>query len=123
MLWLTWTLIACTDGEPACELRSTVASYTPACEAWLVVYPEEARVFIDEVLVAYLPPAPQPNTTYGGQSGNAMTVILDEELANARGSTLTFGPDLGEARIDFRFDSGEVVGVVFPQIAEGDPVW
>jgi len=122
VLWL-WTLSACVDGEVTCELRSTVAHYDPACDTWLVLYPEEARIFVDEILVAYLPPDPQPDTVYGGQSGNALTVILDEELANARSSTVTFGPSLEEARLAFSFESGDVSGVVFPQLTEGDPVW
>jgi len=103
----------CPEPPPdACSLSSTVPDYTPACEAALVTWPDEVRLRVDGRIEALLPPDPEEDTTYGGTTGNPMTVFLDEELGEAWESTITLGPERSTARLDLTFATGTVVGVV-----------
>ena len=108
--------------EPAapCELTSSYPGYTPQCSAVLALFPEESRLQIDGRLTAFLPPDVQAETPYGGLSGNSLTILLDEDLAISRESTLTFGPDFLSARIVAVFDDGEVSGVLEPTLVGDD---
>jgi len=95
-----------------CGLASSVPGYAPACDAWLVTYPDETRLFVDEIFVAYFPSAPRPNTTYGGTTGNPITVLLGDRLAETRKTTVEFGGELSAVWLDATFDDGEVIGPV-----------
>jgi len=103
-----------------CALTSTVPGYVPACEAWLVRYPDESRLFVDEILVAYLPREVTAATEYGGTSGNPLTVLLGERLAEARPTTVTFGASLSEVWLDATFEDGQVIGPVTAGITTGE---
>lgn len=129
MLWgtlgavvLCLSLGACTATEDTavpCELSSTYPGFVPQCQAVLAQFGEESRLQVDSRLTAFLPPDVQPETPYGGLSGNPLTILLDEELADPRESTVTFGPGLATARIVALFDAGEVSGVVQPTVVDG----
>lgn len=115
--------VACTPPEELatpCELSSSYPGYTPQCSAVLAQFPEESRLQIDGRLTAFLPPDVQAETPYGGLSGNPLTILLDEDLAISRESTLTFGPELLSARIVAVFDDGEVRGVLEPTLVGED---
>lgn len=115
--------LACTSPEdlkPPCELNSSYPGYTPACSAVLAQFPEESRLQIDGRLTAFLPPDVQAETPYGGLSGNPLTILLDEDLAISRESTLTFGPEFLSARIVAVFVDGEVSGVLVPTVVGED---
>lgn len=117
-----YLLLACAE-PPAqdCSLRSTVASYEPECaDALLVLWPEESRLRVDDRVEALLPADPQEDTTYGGTSGNPLTFLLDEELADSRETTVTLGPGLTTARIDASLASGTLTGIVQIQTVEGE---
>lgn len=98
--------------EQSCGVTSTVADYTPECAAALVIWPEEARLIVDDRLVAYLPPDVQPETVYGGTTGRPITVLLDDRLAEVRPTAVTFLGSLEEVRVDAVFADGEVYGTV-----------
>ncbi len=108
------------DPESPCELDSSYPGYTPECSAVLAQFPEESRLQIDGRLTAFLPPDVQPETPYGGLSGNPLTILLDEDLAISRESTLTFGPEFLSARLVAVFDDGEVSGVLVPTLVGED---
>lgn len=122
LLLAPWVWSSCTsptdDSAEVCGLTSTVQGYAPECAAVLALFPSESRLQVDGRLVAHLPADPLPETQYGGISGNPLAVLLDEELAVARESTLTLGPDYDSARLELVFDSGEVQGVVFPTVVD-----
>jgi hypothetical protein len=103
-----------------CLLTSTVEGYEPACDAALVFWDEETRLRIDGRVEALLPADPEQDTTFGGTTGNPMTVFLDEELGEARESTLTLGPGLTSARLDLEFPSGRVEGIVQLEQLQGE---
>jgi hypothetical protein len=113
-------MISCTSPSPdsGCELVSTVPSYVPACSAVLALFPEESRLLVDDRLEAYLPPDLQSGTVYGGASGNALTLLLDEMLGDARTTTVVFGDGLTSAHIEASFESGSVSGVVHPSLQD-----
>ena len=117
-----YLLLACAEpAQPSCDLRSTVPSYEPACEdALLVLWPDESRLRVDGRVEALLPPDPQEDTTYGGTSGNPLTLLLDEELADSQMTTLTLGPGRETARLDAALDSGNIWGVVRLETVEGE---
>jgi hypothetical protein len=110
----------CAPPEEGCGLESTVGWYAPSCAAVLVRYPEETRLFVDDLLVGYLPAEVAPETVYGGTSGNPLTLLLGESLATARLSTVTFGASLTEVRIEADFSEGEVWGIVEAELRQGD---
>ena len=105
--------------EEGCGLSSTVADYSPRCEAALVLWPDESRLFVDDRLVAYLPPDPQPGTVYGGTTGRPITVLLDEQLAVSRATTVAFLGSLDTLRIDAQFEAGELSGTLDAVVEEG----
>ena len=112
--------LSCAEPLDNCGLSSTVPDYQPSCEeALLVLWPDESRLRVDGRLEAVLPPDPQQNTTYGGTSGNPLTLFLDEELADAVETTVTLGPELATARIDARIGSGRIEGVVDLEQVQG----
>lgn len=118
------SLCACNspaDTGQACALESSYPGFVPECQAVLAQFPEESRLQLDGRLTAFLPPDVQPETPYGGLSGNPLTILLDEDLANPRESTVTFGPGLMTARIVAVFDAGEVSGVLEPTLVDGGP--
>lgn len=120
---LSLLCVACTSPEDQtqpCELSSSYPGYTPECSAVLAQFPEESRLQIDGRLTAFLPPDVQAETPYGGLSGNPLTILLDEDLAISRESTLTFGPEFLSARIVAIFDDGEVSGVLEPTLVGED---
>jgi hypothetical protein len=115
--------VACTSTDPPpepCELNSSYPGYTPECSAVLAQFPEESRLQVDGRLTAFLPPDVQADTPYGGLSGNPLTILLDDDLAISRESTLTFGPDFLIARIVAVFDDGQVSGVLAPTLVDAD---
>ena len=114
---------ACTSTDPPpelCELNSSYPGYTPECSAVLAQFPEESRLQVDGRLTAFLPPNVQADVSYGGLSGNPLTILLDDDPAISRESTLTFGPDFLSARILAVFDAGQVSGVLEPTLVEAD---
>ncbi len=113
-------MIACTSPSPdsGCELVSTVPSYVPACSATLALFPEESRLLVDDRLEAFLPPDVQPGTVYGGASGNALTLLLDDLLGEPRTTTVVFGEGLASARVEASFETGSVYGVVHPTLQD-----
>ena len=80
----------------------------------------QSRLQVDGRLTAFLPPNVQADVSYGGLSGNPLTILLDDDLAISRESTLTFGPDFLSARILAVFDAGQVSGVLEPNLVEAD---
>ena len=103
-----------------CRLESTVPGYVPECEAWLVRYPDETRLFVDEVLVVYLPQEVSPGLEYGGTTGRPITVLLGELLAESRPTTVTFGSSLSEVWLDMTFAEGSVIGPVEAGLTTGE---
>jgi len=103
-----------------CRLESTVPGYAPVCEAWLVRYPDETRLFVDEVLVVYLPREVSARVEYGGTTGRPITVLLGERLAESRPTTVSFGASLSEVWLDVTFEDGEVIGPVSAGITTGE---
>lgn len=109
---------ACKPAEE-CKLTSTLDAFEPSCSGELITYVGETRLFLYGTggsLTAYLPPDVAPGT-YGGNSGNGLTVILDtgtdQELANDRLSTVTVAwveDAEAQVRIALEFDGGKVTG-------------
>lgn len=114
-------------GCAPCELQSTYPSFDPVCDqAVLRRYTTEARLAIsspDGVLVAYLPHDIHAGERYGGNSGNSLTVILEDELASTRKTTLTLHElDSAQAtgEILAYFDAGDVLGTFVAAVERGD---
>lgn len=114
---LLWLLLApaCTDASDpdACGLTTTLPGWTPACDASWDVYEEDALLEVDGRLEAWLP-RPLEDVTYGGQTGNELTLLFDGELASGRISTVRLADTQTTVRIEATFDAGTISGVVFP---------
>lgn len=126
-------LSACKADED-CVMTSALESFEPLCSGEMIQYVGETRVFIygqGGTLTAFLPEEVVVGT-YGGTSGNPLTVILDqtggeELLADDRLSTLTFAridEEEAELRILADFDGQAIKGplVVSVTSAEDDGV-
>ena len=110
--------VGCKSAEE-CKLTSTVDGFEPSCTGELITYVGETRLFLYGTggsLTAYLPPDLGPGT-YGGNSGNGLTVIFDtgtdQELANERLSTVTVAwveEAEAQVRIAFEFEGGQITG-------------
>ena len=113
-------LLGCVDGETVegCGLDTTIPGWEPACSAVLIEYETDALVVVDDRLEAWLP-QPLEDETYGGQTGNDLTLLFDGDLATGRVSTVTLADGGATVRIDATFDAGTVSGVVFPAREQG----
>jgi hypothetical protein len=121
-----WPLfLACTT---PCTLVSNVADYQPICEdAVLAQYGDESRLVVPSdsgALVAYLP-GDLSEETYGGTSGNPLTILLDLDggtsFAQARSSHVTIARlDLydAELQITASFEAGTIEGPLFVDVTQ-----
>ncbi|MCP4808249.1 MAG: hypothetical protein GY913_27965 [Proteobacteria bacterium] len=120
MPWGTLLLaLACTASEPVdtCGVETTIPGWTPGCEATLSLYEDDALLLVDDRLEAWLP-RPLEDTSYGGQTGNDLTLLFDGELATSRISLVTLADEQTTVRIDATFSAGTVSGVVFPRVED-----
>ncbi len=128
-LGLAPLLAACSP----CSMSSTVAGFDPACDqSVLRRYTTEARLAIpaeDMVLLAYLPYDITAGSRYGGSSGNPMTVVLEDWMAESRTTnldlwTLDSQSATGELTITFEesgdFSGGVVKGDFAAVVERGD---
>ena len=101
-------------------MTSALDAFEPLCSGEMIQYVGETRVFINGLggtMTAFLPESVAPGT-YGGTSGQPLTVILDlsagdELLADDRLSSITFArvdEDEAELRIVADFDGQAVKG-------------
>lgn len=112
-------LLGACQPDDDCKMSSTVPGFEPLCRGTLNRYVGENRLFVSGTgaeVIAYLPGELEPGT-YGGTSGNPLTVILatpeGESLGIDRLTTVTFArieATEAELRLQFEFDEGVIEG-------------
>ena len=112
------SLLLAAGCDSDCGLTSTIPGYTPECDSALVLYPEESLLEVDEVIEAWLPADPTPNTAYGATSGNPLTLLINGELANSHGTKVVFGHSLSEVVIEANIDAGSISGSLNPPLLD-----